>query len=55
MKMKVLLVNKHNFETKTITAVTQISISTRRWTVKASSTTYYATDDYLLFVLGVYE
>ena len=55
MKMKVLIINKHNFETKTITAVTSITISTRRWAVKTSSTAYYATDDYLLFVLGVYE
>lgn len=55
MKMTVLLINKHTFEVKKIVNVTQISISTRRWAITASSTTYYATDDYILRVLGVTE
>ena len=55
MKMTVLLINKHTFEVKKIVNVTEISISTRRWTIKASSTTYYATDDYICHILGVTE
>ena len=55
MKITVLLINKHTFEVKKIVNVTQISISTRRWAIKASSTTYYATDDYILHILEVTE
>lgn len=55
MKITVLLINKHTFEVKKIVNVTQISISTRRWAIEASTTTYYATDDYILHVLGVTE
>jgi len=55
MKITVLLINKHTFEVKKIVNVTQISISTRRWAIRASSTTYYATDDYICHILGVTE
>lgn len=55
MKMTVVIISKKTFETKTITGVTSITISSRRWAIKVSSTTYYATDDYQLFVLGVTE
>jgi hypothetical protein len=55
MKITVLLINKHTFEVKKIANVTSITISSRRWAIKVSNTTYYATDDYILHILGVTE
>lgn len=56
MKITVLLINKHTFEVRRIINVMSITISTGRWAIETPTiTTYYATDNYILHILGVTE